>query len=95
MMKESTRIAIEENISRIGKTEFKKEDIKGITFETFTKYVKVKMVKHEFFEEVSVEDLVNLLNSCAGDDCYNCDWEYRVINGKPYEVFKSCGWVIE
>ena len=88
MMKDTTKKAIAENLERIGANEFQPKDIQGITFDTFRKYVKVQKVVTETFEEVSIEDLVDLLNSCAGDDCYNCDWEYRVIDGKPYEVYK-------
>lgn len=56
-----------------------------ISFDTFKKYALVKEVK-TVKTEVSLEDLVEMLNSCAGNDCYGCDWHYVVENGKAYDV---------
>lgn len=56
-----------------------------ISFDTFKKYALTKEIK-TVKTEVSLEDLVEMLNGCAGADCYDCDWQYVVENGKAYEV---------
>lgn len=58
-----------------------------LSFNTFRKYAlagetEVRTIK----TEVSLENLVEMLNDCAGNDCYGCDWHYIVENGKAYEV---------
>ena len=55
-----------------------------LSFSTFRKYAKLEKVTT--YNPVTVEELVNLLNECAGDDCYNGSWKYVVKDGKPYEV---------
>ena len=61
-----------------------------ICFGTFLKYVKLEEVEHK--EEKTLEEIVEKLNDCAGEDCYGASWEYRVIDGKPYEVWSSYIW---
>ena len=56
-----------------------------ISFGTFKKYALTKEIK-VVKTEVSLENLVEMLNDCAGNDCYDCDWHYVVENGKAYEV---------
>jgi hypothetical protein len=62
----------------------------NISFTTFCKYVKLEKVEHK--EERTLEEIVGLLNSCAGDDCYCADWQFEVIDGKPYEVWYEFKW---
>lgn len=61
-----------------------------ISFGTFCKYIKLEKIKHQ--EERTLEEIVGLLNSCAGDDCYCADWQFEVIDGKPYEVWYDFKW---
>lgn len=88
MMKLETKMALEKILNELGNKEFQKEDIKGISWQTFKKYVEIEYINKEKLVEVSIEELVDLLNSCAGDDCWGCNWEYRVIDGKPFEMFE-------
>lgn len=53
-----------------------------ITFDTFKKYVLTEVLE---YEEVALEDVVELLNSCAGEDCYECNWNYVVRDGKVFK----------
>ena len=58
-----------------------------ISFGTFRKYALAKETEIKTIKtEVALEYVVELLNSCAGTDCYDCDWQYVVENGKVYEV---------
>lgn len=88
MMKMETKLALEENLKRLGNKKFNKSDVKGISWQTFRRYVDVELLEWEELTEVSLEKVVALLNSCAGDDCWGCDWEFRAIDGKVYEVDK-------
>ena len=60
-----------------------------LTFETFRKYVLNKVIEEI---EVPLEEIVNLLNDCAGNDCYECEWEYVVKDGKIYEIVEKFIW---
>lgn len=60
-----------------------------LTFETFRKYVLHKVVEEV---EVPLEKIVELLNDCAGNDCYECEWEYIVKDGKVYEIVEKFIW---
>ena len=53
-----------------------------ITFETFKKYVLTEVLE---YEEVALEDVIELLNDCAGEDCYECRWHYVVRDGKVFK----------
>lgn len=53
-----------------------------ITFETFRKYVLTKVLE---YEEVALEDVIKLLNDCAGEDCYDCSWHYVVRDEKVFK----------
>lgn len=53
-----------------------------IAFETFKKYVLTEVLE---YEEIALEDVVELLNSCAGADCYECNWNYVVRDGKVFK----------
>lgn len=54
-----------------------------ITFDTFKKYALEQVIVRT---EVNLNEVVALLNDCAGNDCYDCDWFYEVIDGKVYKV---------
>lgn len=54
-----------------------------ITFETFRKYALEQVIVRT---EANLNEIVALLNDCAGNDCYDCDWLYEVIDNKVYKV---------
>ena len=54
-----------------------------LSFATFRKYAVLEEVENLI--PVSLEELVALLNDCAGDDCYACSWEYVVRDGHPFQ----------
>ena len=60
-----------------------------ITFETFKKYALNEVVE---YEEVTLDEVVRLLNECAGEDCYNCNWYYIVKDNKPFKVVTKYIW---
>lgn len=46
----------------------------------------VKSIEHVKRIDYTVKELVKMLNDCAGDDCYNCDWHFEVDeNNNVYE----------
>ena len=55
----------------------------AISWSTFRKYATLDKV--ETFVPVTVEELVDLLNDCAGNDLYGACWEYVMRDGLPYE----------
>ena len=58
----------------------------GLSMKTFRRYAQVEETVVEIRDETSLQDVLDLLNSCAGDDCYYCDWNYQLIDGKIYNV---------
>lgn len=54
-----------------------------ISWSTFRRYAILEKV--ETFDPVTVEELVDLLNDCAGNDLYGASWEYVMRDGLPYE----------
>ena len=54
---------------------------------TFRRYVRYSTRPQIRREEASIEEVLDLLNSCAGSNCEECDWEYRWINGKIYDEY--------
>ena len=79
-MTEKTRMAIEE----LKGIEFTEEDAK-VTLRTLEKYVEVQRIPHYKYVKWELEDVVNFLNKCAGEDLYERDWHYEVINGEVFE----------
>ena len=61
-----------------------------ICFNTFKKYVKLE--KEIVYEEKTIEEIIDFLNSLAGEDCWEGNWEYKVINRKPYKIVKKYKW---
>lgn len=62
-----------------------------ICFGTFRKYVTLK--KEVSYEEHTIEEIVEMLNDCAGEDCYCCSWTYVVRDGKPYKEIVRYKWI--
>ena len=63
---------------------------KDISWQCFKKYVKVERLEKEEFIEFSLEEIVQLRNECSQwGEYYNSESsEYRVIDGKPYQVIR-------
>lgn len=55
----------------------------AISWSTFRRYATLEKV--ETFVPVTVEELVDMLNDCAGNDLYGASWEYVMRDGLPYE----------
>lgn len=45
----------------------------------------VKVVKHVARTWYTLDEVVKMLNDCSGSDCYDCDWNLKVENGRAYE----------
>lgn len=77
---------------KVGNEVFTREDCRGITTpETLIKYEVAEKVEYEEVKELTIEEVVEMLNKMDGEDCYyefdpNYWWEYKVIDGKPCEV---------
>ena len=63
---------------------------RDISWQCFKKYIKVERLEKEELIELSLEEVVQLLNECSQCGEYYVDEpsEYRVIDGKPYEVIR-------
>ena len=79
-MNEKTKMAIEE----LRGIEFKENDAK-VTLKTLKKYVKVQRIPHYKYVKWELEEVVDFLNKCAGEDNYDVYWHYEIINGEVYE----------
>ena len=62
-----------------------------ISFSTFRKYAKLEKITHKI--ECTLQDLVDRLNDCAGEDLYGTDWHYEVIDGRAYKIEEAYKWV--
>ena len=49
---------------------------KKVTWETMERYILTKQIYERYY--YSVREIVDLLNDCAGEDCYNGDWHYEI-----------------
>ena len=65
-----------------------------ISWDTFRKYVTVDKVFNSHAEPISLEELVDLLNSCAGDDCYDCRWDFQIIDGQVFDVIAEERYIV-
>lgn len=89
-MMENTAKALESARELFGNNEFTMEQWKeaniGLTLRTAMKYEAVVAIKHSDRQYYSVKELVELLNSCSGTDCYNVEYNFKVDeNGRAYE----------
>lgn len=67
----------------------------SVSWDTMRRYILVEPVVERCY--YSVREIVDLLNHCAGDDCYGCDWHYEIDEeGRIYcdtEIgFRVVGW---
>lgn len=59
----------------------------GLNIATAIKYDAVKVIYHEEREYYTLEQLVNELNACAHEDCYDVDWYFQIDeNGRVYQL---------
>lgn len=66
-----------------------------VAWDTVMRYVHLEPVIKRYY--YSVKELVGLLNSCAGDDCYDVDWHFEIDDdGRVYtdsfEGYLVKGW---
>ena len=63
---------------------------RDISWQCFKKYVKVERLEKEELIELSLEEVVQLLNECSqwGENYNSESYEYRVVDGKPYVVIR-------
>ena len=65
MMKDSTKKIIDELIAKFGDNEFSMDDVVGISWRTFVKYVKVNRIPHYRYSRMSLNKVVDLLNDAS------------------------------
>ena len=61
----------------------------GTTLPTLRKYGVYEQYNKTVYTDSgmrTIEDVLEALNSCAGDDCYYGDWNYQLIDGIIYDV---------
>lgn len=61
-----------------------------ISFSTFRKYANLEKVTVK--TEYTLEETLELLNNCAGNDCYDTNWNFITENGKIYNVETMYTW---
>lgn len=66
----------------------------GITVRTFMRYVNVMRLTEEVATEYTLAEVLNLLNSCAGDDCYGARWNFVERDGHIYNLENVTYYVI-
>ena len=97
-MMKKTAEALKEAYEYFGEKEFTRDQWKAhipLTLETAIKYDAVTVIHHEQRRYYTIQEIVEELNSCAGDDCYRCEWFYQIdeenrvyqlITWKTYEM---------
>lgn len=64
-----------------------KSTVRFATAKKYANLVEVKEVRREYY---SMAELVKMLNECAGNDCYACNWYYEIDEqGRAYQNFVS------
>lgn len=86
-MSNSTREILNRVKAEIGNKIFNENEVKGITFKTFRKYVQVKTVYNK--REMSFDEVCEMLNNFYDDNWVSGDVpHYEHENNKVYEVKK-------
>lgn len=69
-------------------TEYEWEDaVPQLTLRTACRY-EVEVIHHTTRQYYTVRELVDMLNSYAGDDLYECDWHYEIDEqGRVFQDF--------
>ena len=92
-MAKLTRMELDKAHVLFGDREFTEEEWKrtGLRLTLHTAcYYEVEELKHTKRCYYTVQELVDELNSCAGDDCYACDWFYQVDEqGRAFRDFHT------
>ena len=91
-MTKRTMVEIERLHTKFEGREFSKKELYNTTtvsIATLIDHGAIKRIVREHFESVSIEELVNKLNNCSNADCCGAHWEFRIINGRPFEVFTT------
>lgn len=60
----------------------REHDLTGRTFIQYACKGYTKTVKTEY----TLQEVLDKLNACAGDDCYDCEWHFVQEDGKIYDV---------
>lgn len=72
-----------ENIGKVVSSGPAEVDNERVAWDTVMRYVHIEPVIKRYY--YSVKELVGLLNSCAGEDCYCADWHFEIDdNGKVF-----------
>lgn len=93
MMNQTTATAINNILANINvNARFSFEELdhiaraNGITARTFMRHVNVLRVTEEVATEYTLAQVLELLNSCAGDDCYGARWNFVERDGHIYNL---------
>lgn len=90
-MMKKTAEAIEKAKRYFASKEFTEHDWEqadiGLTLTTAIKYDAVKVIHHEERAYYTLQELVDALNNCGGEDCYDADWYYQIDeNNRVYQL---------
>lgn len=86
-MKESTKKAFDNMRNQFGFMPFTIEEINGISESTFEKWYEEMGIKKVIIKrEYTLEETIEFLNSCSGEDCYCGHWHFIVEDGKIYDT---------
>ena len=93
MMKKETAERIEALRNKVGNELFNKDAVENyVSISTLKKYDLIETVTIANKKEVSVDDLINEINSMIGEDCYGMEGEYVRENNKIYYVTYRYGY---
>lgn len=81
-MMKSTAQAIERAREIFGNREFNELEWNRagiqLALRTAIAHDKVVKIERSYRDFYAVKELVEMLNSCAGDDCYDCEWHFEI-----------------
>ena len=81
-MAKTTIMAIERAREIFGNREFNELEWQRanlrLTLGTAIAHDQVIRIEHTHRDFYTVKELVEMLNSCAGDDCWGCDWHFEI-----------------
>ena len=91
-MTEKTKIAIQNILDNYQGKELSYDVMNQIcrrfctTWNTVRKYTKYMQRIEQKLTEYTLDEVLEKLNACAGEDCYYGSWDFRQIDGKIYDV---------
>lgn len=65
----------------------------SVSWETVCKYIELEKVTERVY--YTTKELVALLNSCANNGCYDCDWNFKVDKDSRAYTDEFMGYLVK